>query len=400
MAEARSSELVAHDAWATSARHMAVAAVQRPDPVLSIGITNLPIEGRDRYSLTRDFMTMRSVGVMQELTRETKLRSYGARYERAAEVAQANRALALATLRRETALAWLDRHYAERVQQQLQALHEEARLQFEAAESAYRAGRGSQADVFASRAEAAQIDDRLAQAQREAAVAALQLVRWAGPSADAVLGEAPTMDTVPLRDEDFAERIAQHPEIHLMAQQEAMARAEADIARSAKRADPSVEFMYSQRGPAYVNMVSVTITLPVQWNREQRQERELAARLATVAQVQAQREEASRVRRAEAQALLRQWHANRQRLTRYDASLLPLAADRTRAALAAYRGGPGPLGAVLDARRGEIDTRIERLRLEAETARLWAQLSFLLPASPPAAGADDTHHSPLPRTAP
>jgi hypothetical protein len=51
---------------------MAAAAGQLPDPVLKLGLNNLPIDGPDRYSVTRDFMTMRSVGVMQELTRAEK----------------------------------------------------------------------------------------------------------------------------------------------------------------------------------------------------------------------------------------------------------------------------------------------------------------------------------------
>ena len=37
---------------------------------------------------------------------------------------------------------------------------------------------------------------------------------------------------------------------------------------------------------------------------------------------------------------------------------------------------------VLDARRGEIDAQIERLRLEMDSAVLWAQLEFLTTADP------------------
>jgi hypothetical protein len=33
----------------------------------------------------------------------------------------------------------------------------------------------------------------------------------------------------------------------------------------------------------------------------------------------------------------------------------------------------------LAARRGEIDVRLQALQLEADTARLWAQLNFLFP---------------------
>ena len=75
-----------------------------------------------------------------------------------------------------------------------------------------------------------------------------------------------------------------------------------------------------------------------------------------------------------------EWQSTRDRLGRYDNSLIPLAAERTRAALAAYRGNSGSLSGVLEARRSEIDMRMERLRLQMETARLWAQLNFLIPA--------------------
>jgi outer membrane protein TolC len=56
-----------------------------------------------------------------------------------------------------------------------------------------------------------------------------------------------------------------------------------------------------------------------------------------------------------------------------------LAAQRSEAALASYRAGSGPLTAVLDARRSELDVRTERLLIELDRARIWAQLNYLLP---------------------
>jgi hypothetical protein len=64
------------------------------------------------------------------------------------------------------------------------------------------------------------------------------------------------------------------------------------------------------------------------------------------------------------------------------AELVPLATQRTEAALAAYRGASAPLASVLDARRAEIEARMDQLKLEMETARLWAQLNYLLPSQP------------------
>jgi len=34
--------------------------------------------------------------------------------------------------------------------------------------------------------------------------------------------------------------------------------------------------------------------------------------------------------------------------------------------------------AVLEARRGEIDARMDRLRLEMEVARLWSRINYLV----------------------
>lgn len=382
LAEQRSRQLPAQDAAADAARQLAVSAAQRPDPVLKAGIDNLPVTGADRFSVTRDFMTMRTVGVSQELTRSDKLRLRASRFEREAEAAEAGRQLALASLQRDTASAWLDLYYQRQMRALLRQQKDEAALPVQAADAAYRGGRGSQADVFAARAAAAQIDDRIAAADREVASAKTMLTRWTGVATDEVLDAPPALDAVRLNEETLDQEIAHHPELAVLVKQEAAAQADADAARANKRPDVSVELSYSQRGPAYSNMVSVGVSIPLQWDQRNRQDRELGAKLAVVEQLRAQREEQTHMHVAEVRTLLQQWRSDRDRVARYDEELLPLAADRTRAALAAYRGGTAPLNAVLDARRDEIDARMERLRLQMSTARLWAQLNYLIPDGP------------------
>src|SRR5256885_6958566 len=182
---------------------MAVAAGQRPDPTLKAGINNLPIDGPDRFSVTRDFMTMRSIGVMQDLTRSGKLKARSARFEREAEVADAGRDLALANLQRDTAMAWLDRYYQERMRDVLVAQRDEAKLQIEAADAAHRSGRGTQADVFAARSSVAQIEDRIALTERQIATATTQLARWVGEAASQALAGVPGTDSVRLDSADL-----------------------------------------------------------------------------------------------------------------------------------------------------------------------------------------------------
>jgi outer membrane protein TolC len=385
-ATGRSRLVIAADAQALAARETATAAGQLPDPVLKLGLNNLPIDGPDRYSVTRDFMTMRSVGVMQELTRADKRRARVRRAEREVELAQVARQATVADLQRDTALAWLERSYQESMQELLKSQIAQAELQVEAAQTLYRGGKGSQAEVFAARGSAEQLRDGLAQVERRVAVASTQLGRWIGDGARDALAPRPTLTLPAWTEGALPEHLAQHPQIAAATQQEAIADSEAAVARAGRSSDWSVELQYSQRGPAYSNMVSINLSVPLQWDQKNRQDRELAARLASVDEARARREELQRAHEAEVRAMLQEWRSHAERLGRYDASLLALATQRSEAALASYRAGSGPLTAVLDARRGELEVRMERLRIEMDRARIWAQLNFLLPSHDGAQG--------------
>lgn len=379
LAEQRSSLLPAQDASALAARERAVAAGRRPDPMLSASLTNLPVTGDDRFSVTRDFMTMRSVGLKQQLTRGSKLEARAGRFEREAEVAEAQRALALLQLRRDTAVAWFDRLYEERMREVLVEQRDEARLQIDAADAVYRGGGGTQVDAFAARTAVERLEDRIAVADRQIATATARLARWIGPAADGALAPPPPMADVMLHDDLLERELERHPQLELMRRREAAATAAAQVARSERAADLSVEVMYSQRGPAYSNMVSINLSMPLQWDQKNRQDREVAAGLAAVEQLRGEREDAARVLVAEATTMLHEWRSYRRRVARYESALIPLAGERTRAALAAYRGGSGPLAAVLQGRETEIATRLERLGLERDAAQRWAQINYLLP---------------------
>lgn len=379
-ATGRSRLVSAADAQAQGARETATAAGQLPDPVLKLGLNNLPIDGPDRYSVTRDFMTMRSVGVMQELTRADKRSARVRRAEREVDLAAVTRQAAIADLQRDAATAWLERSYQESMRELLQAQITQAELQVKAADTMYRSGKGLQADIFAARGSVEQLRDGLAQAERRVAVSITQLGRWTGEGASLPLSPRPALALPAWTDGALAEHLTQHPQIAAALQQEAIADSEAALARAMQSSDWSVELQYSQRGPAYSNMVSVNLSVPLQWDQKNRQDRELAARLARVDEARSRREEVQRAHEAEVRTMLQEWRSHEERLRRYDASLLPLANQRSQAALASYRAGTGPLSAVLEARRGEVDTRMERLRIEMDRARIWAQLNYLLPS--------------------
>ena len=220
LAQQRSLALVANDAAAVASREKAVAAGQLPDPVLKAGLTNLPVTGADRFSVTRDFMTMRSIGVMQEFTRSDKLSARSARFDARPKRHRPRARWRWPTCSATPRVAWLDRHYQERMLDMLRAQRAEAALQVEAADAAYRGGRGAQADVFAARSAGALIDDRIQRTEQQVATARTRLARWVGADADAPLGPPPDLAAAPLEPASLDAGLAHHPQIALLRRQE------------------------------------------------------------------------------------------------------------------------------------------------------------------------------------
>lgn len=378
-ASARALSPTAAAAAADAARERAIAAAQRPDPVLRLSLDNLPVDGADRFSTTRDFMTMRSIGLMQTFTRADKRSARAERFEREAEVAQAERMLRTATVQRETAVAWFERQAAEQRQVVLQALRDEASRQVEAAEAALRSARATPADVLAAREALARLDQSITEVRSEVANARRALSRWTGDAPDRPLAAPPAQAGQADALHAVAGRLDAHPDVQRLDASAAEAGAAAAVARAEREPDWSAELMFSQRGSRYSNMVSIGVSLPLPWDRPQRQDRELAARLAQAEALRAERGELARERRLETESWIEAWRAGLAQQALIDRERAPLAAQRIEAALAAFRGGQAPLSAVLEARRAALALQMERIELELQTARLWARLAFLIP---------------------
>jgi outer membrane protein TolC len=380
LAAERSRQLAAQDRAVYASREMAVAAGQLPDPTLKAGIENLPVNGTDAFSLTKDFMTMRRIGVMQEFTSAEKRQLRAEKFEREAERTTTEKSATLAVVQRNTALAWLDRYFAEAMASVVADQANAARLEIEAAETAYRGGRGNQAEIFAARSAVVMFEDRASETERRVRTAKTSLTRWVGEVADKPLGAKPDIDALlHLNAHDLETQLVNHPELATLATQVEIARTEARLAQANKRPDVTAEVMYAQRGPAYSNMISFGVAIPLPWDQKNRQDREVAAKLAMAEQAEAQREETLRAHVAEVRNMVHEWENLKERRARYGRELLPLAGQRTEAVLTAYRGARSTLSELLAARRSEIDVRLQALQLEAEQARIWAQLNFLIP---------------------
>lgn len=380
---ARSQALSAQDAAARSAREAAVAAGQRPDPVLRFSLNSLPIEGENRFSTSAEPMTSKAVSLMQALPAESKRQARSLRFEREAELALVTKAQRAASLRRDTAIAWWERYSQEQRISLLRAQLSEYRLQLQAAEAATRgapsAGASSPSvDWLNARDAVAQTQQALLGAETSLVNARQALARWSGTPPDLSLGEAPALASLALSVTGIAPHLQHHPDLALINARLAAAEADAELARQDRQPDWSAELMFSHRRPRYDNMVSLAVSVPLQWDRSQRQDRVLAARLARVEELAAEREERAREALAETDRWLAAWWAGLEQMALIDRERLPWARQRVDLAQAAYRGGAARLGDVLAARRMALALEMERIEVQLSTARLWSRLEYLL----------------------
>ena len=167
----------------------------------------------------------------------------------------------------------------------------------------------------------------------------------------------------------------------MYAPSQAIADSDLRLAEAAKHPDWSLEVAYAQRGPAFSNMLSVGVQIDLPIFQSRRQDPAIAGKAAMAEQIRAQSEEAKRAHSAEIEGMLADWESANTRLDRYRTELIPLAHERSDLALASYRGGKSELASVLDARKGEIEVRMNYLVAQNELARAWANLNFLLPES-------------------
>lgn len=379
LAEQRSESVRAQKAAAQAAQSEAIAAGELPDPMLNLEVSNIPANGPDQFSLAADFMTMRGVGISQTFTRQDKRKAQANVYSKNAEVAQAGELLALSRLRTGTAQAYLDSVYLQQMLELLQSQCTELQLQIDAADALFRAGKSPQTEVFAARTELGLLDLRIQDTQAMLDNARADLSRWVGDVAGSELNDSVDLTRSSLGEVDLAESLNKHPEIIALQKAEDAALANAEVKLQEKSADWTLSVMYAGRGPEFSEMLTLGVSRPLFVDQTSRQDQAVAAANSMAAKARSERVELYRDYLAQTQRWKQTWQSNLKRLADFDRSLIPLTLQRTQAALDAYRGNTGTLKEVLAARRMELDMRIEKLRIQMDTARLWAQLEYLIP---------------------
>ncbi|KWB23294.1 transporter [Burkholderia cepacia] len=370
-----SASMQAAQASVRASSEAAVKAGQLPDPMLKAGIDNLPVNGGQRFTVGQDFMTMRRIGIEQEWVSGDKRRLRSALAneqlgrERAGYLAQ------LASVRQQTATAWLNAVYAKQALALQQALLDHMNHEFDATKASYRGAKASAADVVQARAMLAQTQDQWLKARQVYQTALIALSRWTAVPASDVTGTPPAPESFVSSLPPDELRVSQ-PALITAADDIAVAEADTAVANSERRPNWTWGVAYQQRGGAYSNMVSVGVTIPLPLNRRNRQNRDVAEKAELATKARLMYEDTLRQVQADIRTQSETLASGRERIANLSASLLPAADQRVQLANAAYRAGTGSLADTFAARRVQLDAQLQVLDLRRDVSQTWAQLEY------------------------
>jgi outer membrane protein TolC len=357
-----------------AARQAAIPAGELPDPRLAFGVENLPIEGPDRFSLTRDFMTMERVGLMQEFPNQSKRK---ARIDGAlakVTVMEAKSQIARQVVLREAAVGWIARHSIEQQLALLDQLSAENELFARAVRASYAGGKGTATQLVMPRQEAAMIDERRDRlvVRRARAVAALR--QWIGLAAELPLSGS--MPILALNQDYLTHRLHQHPELVAFESESRVLDAQVAEAAADKHPDWALELSFQNRGSRYSDMVMMQVSIDLPLFSESRQNPRVAAKVAQRQALNAERETSLREHQAMLEGDFAEYERLRRSATRFNDVLIPLSEEKVSLALAAWRGGQGNLSDVLAARRERIETRLKSIAISGTREELAARLHY------------------------
>jgi outer membrane protein TolC len=324
-------------------------------------------------------MTMKRIGVMQDIVNGDKRRARTDRANAERSVEQAMLGAERVNLRRETAMAWYEVLHAQRALEVMNDLVAALQLQQETVGAGVSGGRSTPSDALMARIALENVRDDVLDQQRTLAKARVQFAQFVGEDAQRPLGEAPDTSRLPQPVEQLVATLDAHPTLAVYDARETAARSDIALAQSMKKPDWGVEVSYGQRSPYYSNMLTVMFSMDLPVLAANRQDRDIAAQHAQLEKVRAQREDARRTYEAAVRSAAIDWSSWNRRVQRYETVQMPLAQERVLASTAAYRGGRGELAAVIEARRAEAETRLAYHNALLERGRAWAALSFLVP---------------------
>lgn len=373
LANSDQPSLSAFEREAAASAAAAAAAAVLPDPQVTAGVQNFPVTGGMAFNPTADGMTMYTIGIMREQVRRSRRLAEAARLNAEALVSRAQASAEERRIQRDVVLAWISAVEAVAKRRLLDRLINDLTVGRQIMEAGIPTGASTPALALEAQAEIALAKAQQEDARGQEARARAEMGRWIGSAAHRPLPESVPALEAP---EVSPAILARHPAVALARAQQQVNQRAVDVARQERKPSISWSVMYGYR-PEYGDMVSGTVSIPLQINKRRLQDQRIAEA--------ASRAEAARLRVDDAQRELGGSYG--QALADYrsaDAQLeillkqaIPSLEASFEAAEARYRTGQGTLDLPLIIVRRYVETTIQSIEQQGKRARAAAELIYI-----------------------
>lgn len=364
-----------------------------PDPSVSLGIANLPI---DTFDFSQEGMTQFKVGVSQMFPRGKTLTLKREKLQNLSEMQPYAREDRNAQVAVTVSQLWLDAYRSE----QTIRLIERDRALFEhlvdVAQSSYTtaAGKTRQQDLVRAQLELTRLDDRLTRLRQQRDMALARLGEWLGNPSISLSENTSLGNLIPLRAPELigasdlsqklrqlSESLSRHPKIKSIDSKIKAFDSGVRLAKQSYKPQWGVNASYGYRdqtpmGDDRSDFFSVGVSFDVPLFTGKRQDKKVQSANAELEAVKTERALILRQLKSGYDSAEAMYTRLTERKSLFDTRLLKEMAEQAEASLSAYTNDDGDFAEVVRARIAEINARIEALHVDIEIQKNIAQLNY------------------------
>ncbi len=385
-------QAVQNDDWLVSSklkesalRDEATSNLSLPDPVMSIGVANLPT---DNWNFDQENMTQFKVGVTQQFPEGDSRKVKARKSVLMAEINPYQRHERKAQLTRTVSHLWLDGYFAMKSIQLIEADRNLFEQLVEVAIARYESalGKARQKDIIRAQLELTKLEDRLTRLQLQYDTNRQLLAEWLPPGysnqplADTLLGGVPFF---PMPLVELKNGINRHPQLMMTDKQIAISQADIDLAKQQYKPAWALNASYGYRddsptGTDRSDFFSVGISFDLPVFTSNRQDKNVSAANSRKQALNVDYQLLHKKLLSEALRTQSELERLTQRSDLYQNRLLKQAREQAEATLSAYTNDDGDFAEVTRAYITELNSKIESLEITINQQKSLATLNYLM----------------------
>jgi outer membrane protein, heavy metal efflux system len=366
------------DDAAASSHQAAIAEGQLPDPKIKFGVTNLPVTNSNAFHIDREDMSMLNIGISQEMVSANKREIASDLMEAEGDQFHTEQLSTARSIKLEVALAWLNVYEAQRKSELYQREINEMQAERKIFAAMVSSGGAKSSDVINLDGTLSLTQEKRIFTERDERKARASLARWIGDAATRPIAITLPNTSSALNLAESKNEIENHPLLKNAYQTEKVAQLDAKSAQANLDRNWGWEVGYGKRFADRSDMLSFQVSIDLQLDRANRQDRRTAEKLVLIEKARKLTEDRRRQLSAELDSAIADAQAAKAREKEYDTKLIPYANAKLSLAQAGYQAGKQPLNEVWEARINVIEVELNHWSILTDQQRAEIKIGYLL----------------------